>query len=123
MGLQFLMGKSGTEKSNYIIEDIRKKLRDDPDGPPIFYIVPDQMTFQQEYELFAGDIQGSIRAQVVSFSRLAWRIIQDSGGGTKQFISSVGMQMLLRKVISERKDDWNMFGKALDKQGFLQQIE
>lgn len=123
MGLQFLMGKSGTEKSKYIIEDIRKKLRDDPDGPPIFYIVPDQMTFQQEYELFAGDIQGSIRAQVVSFSRLAWRIIQESGGGTKQFISSVGMQMLLRKVISERKDDWNMFGKALDKQGFLQQIE
>lgn len=123
MGLQFLIGRSGTEKSQYIIEDIQKKVTNAPEGLPIFYIVPDQMTFQQEYELFSNEIQGSIRAQVVSFSRLAWRIIQETGGSTNRFISSVGMQMLLRNVISKRKDDWNMFGKALDKQGFLQQIE
>lgn len=124
MGLQFLIGRSGTEKSDYIIQDIRTKLQEHPDGKPIFYIVPDQMTFQQEYELFSNnDLPGSIRAQVVSFSRLAWRVIQETGGSTKRFISSVGMQMLLRKVISERPDEWNVFGKALDKQGFLQQIE
>lgn len=124
MGLQFIVGRSGTDKSSHIIETIRTKLKESPDGAPIFYIVPDQMTFQQEYELFSDDdVQGSIRAQVVSFSRLAWRVTQETGGGTKQFISSVGMQMLLRKVISERKDDWHTFGKALDKQGFLQQIE
>lgn len=124
MGLQFIVGRSGANKSAYIIDAIRSTLKKSPDGAPIFYIVPDQMTFQQEYELFSGDdVQGSIRAQVVSFSRLAWRVIQETGGSTKRFISSVGMQMLLRKVISERKDDWYIFGKALDKQGFLQQIE
>src|SRR5699024_10865424 len=95
-----------------------------PEGPPIFYIVPDQMTFDEEYTLFNDkEISGSIRAQVVSFSRLAWRILQETGGGLRPFISSVGMQMMLRKITEERHADWKVFQKALKKQGFLSELE
>src|SRR5699024_1117943 len=65
----------------------------------------------------------SIRGQVVSFSRLAWRVLQETGGGTRQFISSVGTQMMLRKIIEEKQTDWRVFQKALEKQGFLEQLE
>src|SRR5699024_5682682 len=124
MGIQFLLGKSGTGKSDYILDELRQKLLEHPQGPAIFYIVPDQMTFQQEYTLFRDEhITGSIRAQVVSFSRLAWRVLQETGGATRQFISSVGTQMMLRKIIEEKTGEWHTFGKAKEKQGFLQQLE
>jgi ATP-dependent helicase/nuclease subunit B len=102
MGIRFITGRSGTGKSDIVLREIKEKLTKKPLGEPIFYIVPDQMTFQQERALFSDEgIQGSIRAQVVSFSRLAWRILQEAGGGTRQFISSVGIQMMLRKIINE----------------------
>ncbi|HLS09266.1 helicase-exonuclease AddAB subunit AddB [Lentibacillus sp.] len=124
MGIRFLLGRAGTGKSERILSDIRQTLADNPQGSPIFYIVPDQMTFQQEYALFQDQtIKGSIRAQVVSFSRLAWRVMQETGGGTRQFISSVGTQMMLRKIIAEKESEWDIFQKALEKQGFLEQLE
>src|SRR5690625_4797824 len=104
MGLRFLLGRAGTNKSNWILQDIRKTLHKEKHGKPIFYIVPDQMTFQQEYKLFQGpEMTGSIRAQVVSFSRLAWRILQETAGITRQFISSVVIQIMLKKIIEEQQ--------------------
>lgn len=124
MAFRFVLGRSGTDKSAWIRKEIRNKIQKHPRGPAIFYIVPDQMTFQQEYMLFHDqEINGSIRAQVVSFSRLAWRVFQETGGGTKQFISSIGIQMMLRKIIEERQEDWKVFQKAVEKTGFLAQLE
>lgn len=123
MGIQFLLGRAGTGKSGHMLDELRQKLLADPQGPAIFYIVPDQMTFQQEYKLFNSELQGSIRAQVASFSRLAWRVLQETGGGTRQFISSIGIQMMLRKIIEEKGSDWHVFQKAIEKQGFLTDLE
>ncbi|PAV29248.1 helicase-exonuclease AddAB subunit AddB [Virgibacillus profundi] len=124
MGLRFLLGRAGTGKSGRSLDEIKEKLVENPLGPPIFYIVPDQMTFQQEHALFSDeDINGSIRGQVVSFSRLAWRVLQETGGSTRQFISSVGIQMMLRKIIDEKHGEWRVFQKAMEKQGFLNQLE
>src|SRR5699024_5939850 len=82
------------------------------------------MTFQQEYALFDDEhVQGSTRANVISFSRLAWRVLQEKGGGTRQFISSTGIQMMLRKIIEEKQSDWRVFQNAMEKQGFLSQLE
>jgi len=124
MRLRFLFGRAGSGKNDYILKDIKQMIKKHPMGPSIFFIVPDQMTFQQEYQLFSDpDIRGSMRAQVVSFSRLVWRVLQETGGGTRKFISSIGIQMMLRKIIEKRSSNWHTFQKALKKQGFLQQLE
>lgn len=124
MGIRFVLGRAGTGHSEHILAEIKRKLKENPQGPPMFYLVPEQMTFQQERELFGDpEIGGSIRAQVMSFSRLAWRVLQETGGGTKQFISPVGVRMMLRKIIDEKEGGWNVFQKALEKQGFLEQLE
>ena len=124
MSLRLVIGRSGTGKSTFINREIQDKLRANAQGNPIFYIVPEQMTFQQEYTLFSDeDIKGSIRAQVVSFSRLAWRVLQETGGSTKQFISSTGIQMMLRKIVDQRLEQFKMFQKAVDTQGFIQELE
>ncbi len=122
--LRFLLGSATVNKSKQCLSEIREELKENPKGPPIIYLVPDQMTFQQEYALLSDeDINGSIRAQVYSFSRLAWRVMQLTGGATKKYITSTGVQMLLRKIVEERTEDWKMFQKSIEKQGFIEQLE
>ncbi|MFC0523548.1 helicase-exonuclease AddAB subunit AddB [Pontibacillus salicampi] len=124
MSIRFLLGRAGSGKSTRCLTEMRDLLQDSPDGPPIIYMVPEQMTFQQEYALLNQEgIEGSIRAQVFSFSRLAWRVLQETGGGTKKFLTSTGVQMMLRKITEQRKSDWNVFQKAIEKQGFIEQLE
>ncbi|ENH95650.1 ATP-dependent nuclease subunit B [Gracilibacillus halophilus YIM-C55.5] len=122
--LQFIVGSATMNKSEYCLDKIKQRLKEDPQGKPIIYLVPDQMTFQQEYAMLQSpDLTGSIRAQVYSFSRLAWRVMQLTGGATKKYITSTGMQMMLRKIIEQRTDDWKMFEKAIEKQGFIEKLE
>lgn len=122
--LRFLIGSATVNKSEQCLQEIRQQLKQNPQGPPIFYLVPDQMTFQQEYALLNdAEINGSIRGQVYSFSRLAWRVMQLTGGATKKYITSTGMQMMLRKIVEERTDEWKVFQKAIEKQGFIEQLE
>src|SRR5699024_3123900 len=124
MSLRMVIGRSSTNHSELILDEIANTLGESPIGRSIYYIVPEQMTFQEEYNLLKKqDISGSIRAQVVSFSRLAYRVLQETGGSTKQFIGSTGTQMMLRKIIEDRTEQFLMFQKAVDKQGFIQELE
>src|SRR5690625_768656 len=124
MTLRMIVGRSDIKKGEFILDEIKEKLRANPTGKPIFYIVPEQMTFQQEFALFVDNkVKGSIRAQIVSFSRLAWRVLQETGGSTKQFMTSTGTQMMLRKIIEQRSDGFKIFQKAADKQGFIHELD
>src|SRR5690625_4524778 len=123
MSLRIVSGRANVDKSKFVMNEIKEKLQSNPIGKPIFYIVPEQMTFQQEYSLLKGKIRGSIRAQVVSFSRLAWRVLQETGGSTRQFITSTGIQMMLRKIENKRVDPIKMYHNIDDKQRYIQEIE
>lgn len=124
MTFQFVIGRADFKHGDYLLDEITHTLRENKMGPEVLLLVPDQMTFQQESALFNEDrVSGSIRAQVSSFSRLAWRVLQEKGGSTRKFISSIGIQMALRKIIEEQTGEWHVFQKALEKQGFLVQLE
>ncbi|MED2943990.1 helicase-exonuclease AddAB subunit AddB [Bacillus swezeyi] len=124
MGAVFLTGRSGSGKTTFILNEIREKLRREPLGKPIIFLVPDQMTFLMEYELSkTPDLGGTIRAQVYSFSRLAWRILQHTGGMNRPFLTGTGIQMLLRKLIEEHKGEFRVYQNASDKSGFTEQVE
>lgn len=124
MSLRMVTGRSGSGKSQLCMNEIQDRLLENPEGAPIIYIVPEQMTFQAEYRLATNPILGGmIRAQVYSFSRLAWRILQETGGIGRYHLSSVGISMLIRKIIEEKKDQLTLFRRAADKNGFVQQVE
>lgn len=124
MSIQFILGRSGSGKTETILNEIRMKLFEEPMGRPIIYLVPDQMTFGAEYELIkTPNLGGMIRAQTFSFSRLAWRILQETGGMTRHHLSSTGIQMMLRKLVEQYKQEFKVFTKASDKNGFIEQLE
>jgi ATP-dependent helicase/nuclease subunit B len=124
MSVRLLIGRAGSGKTTYNFNEIKNQLREKPDGDPIIYLVPDQMTFLSEYRLISGnEITGMIRAQVFSFTRLAWRVLQETGGISRQHLTSVGLNMLIRKIVEEKKADLKIFNKAADKNGFIEQME
>jgi len=124
MSLRFLIGRSGSGKTTQCLNEIRAHLAKEPSGHSIIYLVPEQMTFQSEYALInTPGIEGMIRAQVFSFTRLAWRVLQETGGANRYHLSSVGIRMLLRKIVEHRKGELKLFGRAAEKIGFLEQLE
>ena len=124
MSLRMVIGRSGSGKTTMLLDEINYQLMENPEGSPIIYIVPDQMTFLSEYRLATNPaIGGMIRAQVYSFSRLAWRVLQETGGISRVHLSSVGMNMLIRKIIDDQKEQLKLFQRAADKNGFVQQLE
>ncbi|MCQ6281008.1 helicase-exonuclease AddAB subunit AddB [Bacillus sp. EB600] len=124
MSLRMVIGRTGSGKTEMFLDEIRSQLIENPDGTPIIYIVPEQMTFLSEYRLSTDPaLGGMIRAQVYSFSRLAWRILQETGGISRYHLSSVGISMIIRKIIEDKKEQLKIFNRAADKNGFIQQVE
>jgi len=124
VALQFILGRSGTGKTTTVLNQIRTKLQENPGRAPIVYLVPEQMTFSSEYKL-AGTpyLNGMMSAQVFSFTRLAWRILQETGGMSRKHLSSAGMNMMITKIIEEKKDELKVFQRSASKTGFISSME
>ncbi|PLR97675.1 helicase-exonuclease AddAB subunit AddB [Bacillus sp. T33-2] len=124
MSVRFIFGRSGSGKTELCLQEIRDRLAADPEGSPILYLVPEQMSFLSEYRLSTTPgLGGMIRAQVYSLPRLAWRVLQETGGFSRYHLTSVGISMMIRKIIEDKKDELKIFQRAADKSGFIQQME
>lgn len=120
MSLRMIIGRSGSGKSTAIREEIAARLAEDPQGKPIIFIVPEQGSFEAERALVTtGSAKGSLRAQVLSFRRLAYRVMQETGGSARVAISEEGKRMLLYKIIRRRKDELKLFGASGEQLGFV----
>ncbi|MFE4711330.1 helicase-exonuclease AddAB subunit AddB [Paenibacillus sp. NPDC056722] len=123
MSITFLTGRSGSGKTTKIRESISSQLAQEPLGAPIIVLVPEQGSFGAERGLLtAGGAKGSIRAQTLSFSRLAYRVRQETGGSASLPISEEGKKMLIYKIISRRKEELKLFGPSSDRPGFVERL-
>lgn len=123
MSLRFITGRSGSGKTTFIQKEIAAELKQSPLGVPVIILVPDQMSFSVEHRLSVGfELNGMIRAQVATFKRLAWRVLQETGGITRKEVDGFGYRMLVRSVLEENRDEFKLFRQAASKQGFTEQI-
>ncbi|UQZ32946.1 helicase-exonuclease AddAB subunit AddB [Paenibacillus sp. PK3_47] len=123
MTVHFLIGRSGSGKTTKIRETVSAQLSAEPMGTPIILLVPEQGSFGAEQGLLsAGNVKGSIRAQTLSFSRLAYRVKQETGGSASLPISEEGKKMLIYKIVSRRKEELKLFGASSDRPGFIERL-
>lgn len=123
MPLQFVIGRSGTGKSGYILASIREELHQHPDGPPLIMLVPEQATFQTEYALLRGSgLHGTMRAQALSFRRLAFRVMQETGGTALVPIGDTGKHMLMYKIVHREASRLKLFGSGSEQPGFIDRL-
>ncbi len=119
MGIRFIYGRAGTGKSQFCLEQIRKKLNNDKNNKLII-LVPDQYTFQSEKKLLemVGE-KSLLRAEVLSFKRMANRVFDKCGGRAENVIKDSGKNMLIYKLLKEGGDELKYFNKISKKQGFV----
>ncbi|MUT66664.1 helicase-exonuclease AddAB subunit AddB [Paenibacillus sp. NEAU-GSW1] len=123
MALRFVLGRSGSGKTSYCLDAIRARLREQPDGSPLIMLVPEQATFQTEYALLKGSgLNGSIRAQALSFRRLAFRVMQETGGTALVPIGDNGKHMLLYKIVHRFGKQLELFQSGAEQPGFIERL-
>lgn len=119
MTLRFIIGRAGSGKTHVCLEGIRQALLKSPEGAPVIFLVPEQATFQMEYALAATPgIGGMMRAQVLSFRRLAHRVLLETGGAARVPIGELGKRMVLRELLARHRDKLRVFGRSADRPGF-----
>jgi len=120
MTLRLITGRSGSGKTRFCLDEIRRKLREDPEGPPLILLVPEQATFQAEYALVSSpELSGFMRVQVHSFRRLAFRVMQETGGSAAVPINENGKAMLIRKSLEQRRGQWKLLRSEAAGQGLV----
>ena len=116
MSLRLITGRAGVGKSQYMRREVAETSESNPLGSPIFFVVPDQMSFSTESALSTTQkVKGIIRTQVTTFKRLAWRVLQETGGISRQEISGFGYRMLIRRLLEEHKEEFSLFKQAANK--------
>ncbi|WP_424766710.1 helicase-exonuclease AddAB subunit AddB [Paenibacillus sp. sgz302251] len=123
MSLRFVIGRSGTGKTTFCLNEMREQLREQPDGAPLVMLVPEQATFQTEYALLQqGGLLGTIRAQALSFHRLAFRVMQETGGTALVPIGDTGKHMLLYKIVHRLGQQLELFQSGAEQPGFIDRL-
>ena len=123
MSLQFVIGSSGAGKSHAVYEDmIRDALRHP--GRQYLVLVPDQFTMQTQKSI-AGmhPRKGLLNIDVLSFSRLAWRVFEETGGDDRPVLDDVGKSLVLQRVIARKKKELKVLGGTLSRQGAVAQMK
>jgi len=121
VSVQFVIGRAGSGKSAYCLEDIRRELLAEPAGDPLVLLVPEQASFQAEHALVTTPgLAGIVRAQVLSFRRLAYRVLQETGGPHRRPIDDIGKKMMIARILDACKEQLRMFGYAAGQQGTIE---
>ncbi|KAB2952718.1 helicase-exonuclease AddAB subunit AddB [Heliorestis acidaminivorans] len=119
MGLRLILGRAGTGKTNLCLQEIREALLASPQGKALIFLVPEQASYQMERALLSTPLLGgTIRGQVYSFRRLAWRILQEVGGSARLPIGEIGKRMVLRQILEAHKQDLRVFHRSAERPGF-----
>lgn len=120
MSVRFIIGRAGSGKTTLITREITSLLQKEPQGKPLIWLVPEQSSFRTEQALVSsGAIKGTMRAEVLGFRRLAYRIMQEAGGSARIPIGAEGKKMLLYKVLQRRKEELKLFGASGNQLGFI----
>ncbi|MBO8140598.1 MAG: helicase-exonuclease AddAB subunit AddB [Firmicutes bacterium] len=123
MKLRFLLGRAGTGKTWTCLSAIRRRLVDEPEGPPLILLVPEQATFQMERALLSdAAVRATHRAHVLSFQRLAARVLQETGGAARPRLGAMGKRMMLRALIHDQRSRLRLLSRAAGRPGFIARL-
>jgi ATP-dependent helicase/nuclease subunit B len=119
LSLKFILGRAGAGKTRACLDEITAKSLADPKGAPLILLVPEQASLQYEMVLVSSSKRGGImRAQVLSFRRLAWRVLQEVGGAARTPIGDMGKRMVLRRLLEQRRGELKVFQRTAGQRGF-----
>lgn len=109
MKLKIIYGKSGSGKSTYLFNYI-KDIISNPQK--IYIITPEQFSYTSERKLLESTNGAAINAEVLTFSRMAHRVITETGNNLKN-VEPFGRSMLIYDILDNKKKELKFLGKNM----------
>lgn len=123
MALQFILGGAGTGKTQYCWEQIKECVRENPLGSPCIMLVPEQASFTYEKMLVSQLTEGgSMRAQVLSFQRLAHLVRSKKSLVQPVYMNEIGRSMVLSELVRNHQQELTVLQNAARGAGFIPEI-
>ena len=110
MPLRIIYGKSGTGKSNFIYNEINEKIKQNEKNK-IYIITPEQFSFTAEKKLMENK-KSVINAEVITFNRMAYRVMNEIGGNIHNNLTKCGKSMLIYSILQKEKKNLNLLNKS-----------
>lgn len=120
MSIRFIVGRAGTGKTHHCLESIRDQLRNDPiHGPRLIYLVPEQASLQIEQSILKwpddcpieDQIQCVHRVEILSFQRLAYRVLNSAGSPVRQALTEPARAMVLRHLLTRHSNELQFYSR------------
>ena len=107
--LEIIYGKSGTGKSQELYNDIKENLSNEK----IFLIVPEQSNLSAEQNLIkALEVDSLMNCQVLTLSRLAFRILEEQEREKRQTLMKSGKAMIIYDILKKEEKNLKFLGKS-----------
>ena len=107
--LKIIYGKSGTGKSQKLYSDIKENLSNEK----IFLIVPEQSNLSAEQNLIkALEVDSLMNCQVLTLSRMAFRILEEHSKEKRQTLTKAGKAMIIYDILKKEEKNLKFLGKS-----------
>ena len=110
MGIRIIYGKSGTGKSEYIFDEIQQKIKNG-ENRKIYIITPEQFSFTAEKKLM-NNKKSVINAEVITFNRMAYRVLNEVGGMINTRLTKSGKSMLIYSILKSSNNNLTLLNKS-----------
>ena len=112
--LTIYYGRESVDKEKFIFDNIKGRA---------LIVVPDQFTLEAERELFeALGVTALMDVEVLSMSRLGYRLLSELGGSRRTFIDKYGRHMILAQTAMEEKENLQVFRGLEEKSSFVDMV-
>lgn len=123
MGIQFILGGSGSGKSEYLYRMITKQAMEHP-NKNYLVIVPEQFTLSTQQKLVSLSPNGAImNIDILSFKRLAYRVFDDMGMSDLAVLEETGKNLLLRRIAQEEDANLTVLKNNMSRMGYVEQLK
>jgi ATP-dependent helicase/nuclease subunit B len=123
--IKLYYSRASINREKFIFEKIRDEITalSGSDSSRILYIVPDQYTITAERVAFENiPVDGFMNLDILSFSRLMARIVEETTRSEKVHIDKYGRHMLLEKIIGENGHNFEAFKGISPKPSFIEMV-
>ena len=110
MGFRVIYGRAGSGKSQYIYNEINEKINS-KDNKKIYLITPEQFSATAEQKLMENR-KAIINAEIITFNRLAFRVINEIGGVINTNLTKCGKAMLIYSILQQEKKNFTFLNKS-----------
>ena len=123
MSLQFVLGNSGSGKTEYIYRQIVEQAGEHP-KQNFLVIVPEQFTMQTQQKLVElAPNHAIMNIDVLSFKRLAYRVFDEMGRNDIQVLEETGKNLVLRKLARKEEEHLTVFRPNMNRMGYIGEVK